>query len=120
MKTFIKSCGYALEGIKTAFRQESHMKIHVMMALCVVVCGMFFHITKIEWMICLGLIALVIAMELMNTAIEATVDLFTDQRHPLAKLAKDAAAGAVLVIAFGAAIIGLMIFIPYGIHFIFS
>lgn len=112
------SFGYAIEGIKAAFKQESHMKFHALMALAVIVCGMFFHITKNEWMLCILLIALVMAMELINTAIEAVVDLKTAEFHPLAKLAKDTAAGAVLVISLGAAIIGLMIFIPYGLQFI--
>ena len=98
--------------------KENHMKIHVIMMLAVIVCGMFFHITKIEWMFCILLFGLVLSAELFNTAIEAVVDLASPEIHPLAKLAKDVAAGAVLVSALSAAVIGLMIFIPYGLKLI--
>lgn len=79
----------------------------------VILCGFYFRITKIEWMICLILFALVLSLELVNTAIESVVDLASPDIHPLAKLSKDAAAGAVLISAIISAVIGLMIFIPY-------
>ena len=88
-------------------------KIHLSFMCAVILCGFYFHITKIEWMICLILFALVLSLELVNTAIEAVVDLASPDIHPLAKLSKDAAAGAVLISAIISAIIGLMIFIPY-------
>lgn len=69
-------------------------------------------ITPIEWCICLTLFGLVIALELVNTAIESVVDLVTTERKPLAKTAKDTAAGAVLVAAIMAAIVGFIIFVP--------
>lgn len=69
-------------------------------------------ITPTEWCICLTLFGLVIALELVNTAIESVVDLVTTERKPLAKTAKDTAAGAVLVAAIMAAIVGLIIFVP--------
>ena len=74
--------------------------------------GIWLQISKTEWMICFILFGLILALELVNTAIEATVDLCTEERRPLAKKAKDAAAGAVLIAAVFAAIIGVMIFIP--------
>ena len=70
------------------------------------------HITPVEWCICLTLFGLVMALEMVNTAVEAVVDLVTEERKPLAKLAKDAAAGAVLIAAIMAAIAGMIIFIP--------
>ena len=66
----------------------------------------------VEWCICLTLFGLVMALEMVNTAVEAVVDLVTEERKPLAKLAKDAAAGAVLIAAIMAAIAGMIIFIP--------
>ena len=69
-------------------------------------------ISSVEWCICLTLFGLVMALEMVNTAVEAVVDLVTEERKPLAKLAKDAAAGAVLIAAIMAAIAGMIIFIP--------
>lgn len=109
---FYKSVHYALEGIAASFLQERNMKIHLFMMMSVIVCGFFFCISYFEWMICFLLIGIVIALEIINTAIEAVVDLCSPDHHPLAKLAKDAAAGAVLVMSIFAAIIGFMIFIP--------
>ena len=70
------------------------------------------HISVTEWCICMILFAQVISLEIVNTAVEACVDLATEEWKPKAKLAKDAAAGAVLVSAIFAAIIGLVIFVP--------
>lgn len=76
------------------------------------IAGAVLGITPTEWCICLTLFGLVIALELVNTAIESVVDLVTTERKPLAKTAKDTAAGAVLVAAIMAAIVGLIIFVP--------
>ena len=101
-----KSFGYAFEGIFTCIRNERNIKIHCTVAILVVIAG------ATEWCICLTLFGLVIALELVNTAIESVVDLVTTERKPLAKVAKDTAAGAVLVAAIMAAIVGLIIFVP--------
>lgn len=113
-----KSFGYAFEGIFTCIKKERNMKIHCTAALLVTVCGIFFGISYTEWMICLLLFGLVMALELVNTAVEAVVDLVTKERHPLAKIAKDTAAGAVLIAAIMAAVIGVMIFTPKVLLFI--
>lgn len=107
-----KSFGYAFEGIFTCIRNERNIKIHCTVAILVVIAGAVLGITPIEWCICLTLFGLVIALELVNTAIESVVDLVTTERKPLAKTAKDTAAGAVLVAAIMAAIVGLIIFVP--------
>ena len=91
------------------------MKIHCMVAALVVIAGLILGISVTEWCICLGLFGMVMALELVNTAVEAVVDLVTEERKPLAKIAKDTAAGAVLFTAIMAVIIGCIIFIP---HFI--
>ena len=103
-----KSFGYAFEGIFTCIRNERNIKIHCTVAILVVIAGAVLGITPTEWCICLTLFAL----ELVNTAIESVVDLVTTERKPLAKTAKDTAAGAVLVAAIMAAIVGLIIFVP--------
>lgn len=107
-----KSFGYAFEGLWNTVKSERNMQIHLGFTVCVVIAGFIFRISMTEWMFCLVLFALVISLELVNTALEAAVDVATDEWRPLAKKAKDAAAGAVLVAAILAAVIGLMIFIP--------
>lgn len=107
-----KSFGYAFKGIGRTIRDERNIKIHLLATVLVVAFGFFLHISIAEWMICLILFGLVISLELVNTAIEATVDLVTEERKPLAGKAKDAAAGAVLVSAIMAAVIGCIIFLP--------
>ena len=99
-----KSFGYAFAGIFAVVTKERNMKIHCVAMVCVVIAGFVFHITPVEWCICLTLFGLVMALEMVNTAVE--------ERKPLAKLAKDAAAGAVLIAAIMAAIAGMIIFIP--------
>ena len=113
-----KSFGYAFEGIFAGIRGERNMKIHCFAAVCVVVAGVLFHISVTEWCICLVLFGLILSLELVNTAIEAVVDLVTEYKKPLAKLAKDTAAGAVLIAAVMAAMAGLLIFVPKLISFL--
>lgn len=113
-----KSFGYAFEGIFAGIRGERNMKIHCFAAVCVVVVGVLFHISVTEWCICLVLFGLILSLELVNTAIEAVVDLVTEDKKPLAKLAKDTAAGAVLIAAVMAAMAGLLIFVPKLISFL--
>ena len=107
-----KSFGYAFEGIFAGIRGERNMKIHCFAAVCVIVAGVLFHISVTEWCICLVLFGLILSLELVNTASEAVVDLVTEDKKPLAKLAKDTAAGAVLIAAVMAAMAGLLIFVP--------
>ena len=107
-----KSFGYAFQGIFNTIRTERNIKIHCAAAILVTIFGIWLQISKIEWMICFILFGLILALELVKTAVEATVDLFTEERKPLAKKAKDAAAGAVLIAAIFAAVIGILIFIP--------
>lgn len=108
-----ESFGYAFEGIWTGIRNERNMKIHCLAIIVVTLTGTLFQITAMEWCICLLLFALVASLELVNTAIEAVVDLVTEEKKPLAKIAKDTAAGAVLFAAIISVIIGCIIFLPY-------
>ena len=107
-----KSFGYAFQGIFNTIRTERNIKIHCAAAILVTIFGIWLQISKTEWMICFILFGLILALELVNTAVEATEYLFTEERKPLAKKAKDAAAGAVLIVAIFAAVIGILIFIP--------
>lgn len=112
MKKLINSFKYAFEGIITGIKEENNMKIHIIIMLLVIILGIVLKISKIEWIICIILFGFVISLELVNTAIENTVDLITIEKNPKAKIAKDLAAGAVLIAAITAAIIGLIIFVP--------
>ena len=108
-----KSFGYAFEGIWTGIRKERNMRIHCLAVILVTAAGTFFGLSAAEWCICLLLFGMVISLELVNTAVEAVVDLVTEEKKPLAKIAKDTAAGAVLFTAVMAVIIGCIIFIPH-------
>lgn len=109
----IRSFGYAFEGIWTGIKKERNMKIHCLAVILVTAAGIFFGITATEWCICFLLFGMVVSLELVNTAVEAVVDLVTEEKKPLAKIAKDTAAGAVLFTAIMAVFIGCIIFIPY-------
>lgn len=106
-----ESFGHAFDGIRIGVT-ERNMKIHCLMAFLVVVFGILLRISVTEWCICLVLFGLIMGLELVNTAVEAVVDMVTEEYHPLAKRAKDTAAGAVLIAAVMAAAVGLIIFIP--------
>jgi len=105
--------GYAWKGIRCCIGKEQNLSFHLIAAIIVVIAGFILSITKIEWTIVILCIGVVIAAELFNTAIERLVDLVSPQQHPIAGKVKDIAAGAVLVCAVTAAIIGLIIFVPY-------
>ena len=107
-----KSFSYAFEGIFTCIRNERNMKIHIMAMIIVIALGIFMKLNKIEWCIITIAIVMVISAELFNTAIETVVDMVSPQKNPQAKLVKDIAAAAVLVLAIGAAVIGIIIFGP--------
>ena len=111
-KKLINSFKYAIEGIISSFKTERNMKIHVLAMIVVIALGLFFKLNKVEWCFIIIAIASVISAELFNTAIETVVDMVSPERNPKAKLAKDIAAGAVLVVAIGATIIGFIIFGP--------
>lgn len=112
MKKIRNSFKYAIEGIWTSFKTERNMKIHIFIMILVIIAGIILKINKSEWIICIILIAIVIGSELFNTSIETIVDMVMPEKNEKAKIAKDVSAGAVLVVAIGAAIIGLVIFVP--------
>lgn len=107
---FSESLNYALEGIVTAIKTERNMRFHIFIAILAVVLSLIFGITGSDLKSLSFAIALVFFAELINTAIEATVDITTTRYHPLAKKAKDVSAGAVLVVSINALVIGYIIF----------
>jgi len=112
MKKIRNSFKYAIEGIWTSFKTERNMKIHIFIMILVIIAGIILKINKSEWIICIILFAIVIGSELFNTSIETIVDMVMPEKNEKAKIAKDVSAGAALVVAIGAAIIGLVIFVP--------
>ncbi len=112
-KKQLRSFGFAWQGIKSCIGKEQNLSFHLLASAVVVVAGFLLGITRVEWLIIILCIGVVIAAELFNTAIERLVDLVSPGRHPIAGQVKDIAAGAVLVCAAAAAIIGLIIFVPY-------
>lgn len=112
LKKRVQSFGYAGRGIRMVFGTETNMKIHICIAILVLIAGFTFKISTTEWIACLLCIGLVVGMEMVNTAIENIVDLVSPNHHPLAGKAKDIAAGAVLICAIISVIIGLLVFSP--------
>ena len=100
------------KGHRSQIKKERNIKIHISVMILVIICGFIFHLSTTEWLICILLFALVISLELVNTAIEAVVDLCSPNYHELAKYAKDVAAGSVLISAIASVVIGLIIFVP--------
>ncbi|MBO8176851.1 MAG: diacylglycerol kinase family protein [Bacillus sp. (in: Bacteria)] len=109
---FIRSFSFAVNGIKLTWEKEQNFRIHVFIAFFVVIVSLFLPLSAIEWALIIFSIFGMLALEMMNTAIERTVDLVTGEYHPLAKMAKDIAAGAVFVYAIMTVIIGLIIILP--------
>jgi diacylglycerol kinase len=109
----LRSLIYACNGIKICFTSETNFKIHVGCTVIVAIMGAICNVTTIQWSILFFCIALVIAMEMINTALEKLCDVVQPDFHPVIKKVKDIAAGAVLLSAVCSAIIGLIIFLPY-------
>ena len=107
---FISSFNYAIQGIVSVLKTEKNMKFHYLTALLVVIFSLFFNISSIEFMIILFSIILVVFAEMVNTAIERTVDLVVQDYNPIAKYVKDVSAGAVLITAINAIVCAYLIF----------
>lgn len=111
MKRFVQSFVHAFDGVVDAARVQQNLAVHLAIAVVVLLLALVFHLSLWAFVAIVLLVALVVALELVNTAIEAQVDLASPQINPLAKRAKDTAAGAVLVVAIGALIAGAAIFV---------
>ena len=109
--TLIQAFRYAFQGISFSLRTQRNMRIHFVTAVLVLILGFFLRFQAEEWLALFVCIALVIGSELINTAIEATVDLASPEKRALAKIAKDSAAAAVLIFAILSALIGIFIII---------
>jgi diacylglycerol kinase (ATP) len=111
--TLLLSFRYAFAGIAYLLWTQRNAKIHTAIGVAAVALGFLLRIERSEWLALVLTIVLVLAAEGVNTAVEAAVDLASPAYHPLAKIAKDVAAGTVLLTAIGAVIVGLILFLPY-------
>lgn len=110
IRKLLDSFNYAIDGIIYAFRTQRNMRIHFVVAILVLIAAFVFNISKIEFIVLCLSITMVMAAELINTAIESAIDLTTNSYHPLAKIAKNTAAAAVLLTAINAVLVGYIIF----------
>lgn len=118
IKRLGNSFKYAVEGIKSAYKTEQNLLVHTIAAILVLVLGILLKLSYLEFAIVFLVIGLVITAEMVNTSIEYAIDMAMPSIHPLAKVAKDVASGAVLFSAIIAIIVGCFIYIPKIIEFI--
>ena len=117
---FIISFNHALDGIEYAVNHERNINIEIFIGIITSILGFVFKISVMEWLALVLVIGMVISLELINTAIERTVDLVTKEYRDLAKAAKDVSAAAVLVMSMFSVIIGIIIFLPKILNFILN
>lgn len=108
----INSFRYAFNGVFDLVRTQPNARIHLIACVAVVAAGFWLDVSRNEWAILALCMASVLSLEAANTALEYIVDLVSPEYHPLAGKAKDVAAAAVLIAAFGAVVVGLLIFAP--------
>nr|WP_294858841.1 diacylglycerol kinase family protein [uncultured Fluviicola sp.] len=108
----LKSFKYALEGLKTLFKEEHNARIHTIGALVAIVLGFILKISLNEWIALVVAMSLVFICELFNTSLEALADFASSEKHPQIKKVKDLAAAAVLMSALSALITGIILFLP--------
>jgi diacylglycerol kinase len=109
----LRSFGHAFRGLKVLVQTQHNARIHALATVLVAAAGALFRISLTEWALIALAVVCVWATEALNTSIEFLVDLASPDQHPLAAKAKDVAAGAVLVAAIGAVIVGALVFGPY-------
>ena len=112
-QAWLQSFAAAFAGLKVLFSNERNFRVHLLIGIAAVIACVVFHVTLMEWVVVLLLIAVVLSAEAFNTSIEYLCDIISPNYHPLIKKIKDIAAGAVLICAVIAAVIGCVIFIPY-------
>jgi undecaprenol kinase len=109
---FLRSFSFAGQGVWHVVCTQRNMRVHLLAGLAAVVAGLILRIGAADWACVLAVIGLVLTAETLNTVVEALVDLCTDEFHPLAKAAKDMAAGAVLLSSAAAVGVGVAVFLP--------
>ena len=111
-KNLFDSFHHAFDGLVYGFRTTKNLRVDLFVTVIVIICGFVFKVSLIEWALLTVCFGLVMALELMNTAIEEAVNLAMPNLHPVAKISKDVAAGAVMFAAILSTVVGFLIFIP--------
>ena len=109
----LRTFKFSFQGLAYAYKNEQSMLIHAIGSVVTIALGFIYSLTLTEWAIVFIALAVILASELINTAIEAAVDLCTLEIHPLAKIAKDCGSAATFVLTICAVIVCLMVFVPY-------
>lgn len=112
-RKFLESLKYAAGGVIYCIKTQRNMKIHLAVAIIVITAGLLLHISRLEFIMVIMAISMVFICEIINTAVEKAVDTTTQEYNPIAKISKDAAAGAVLVAAANSVIMGVLVFSKY-------
>lgn len=116
----IESFNHSIEGIIFTIKEEPHMRFHIAASFIIIILCMIFDVTKYELLILTLTVSLVFLTEIINTSIERTVDLITTKENPLAKFAKDAAAGAVMIASIASLFIGYIVFFDKILYFVIT
>ncbi len=111
-KSVFHSFFYAFSGMWYALRTQRNIRIHLSVAFCAVAAGIWLRLDLVRWAVLFLTIGAAISAEMINTAIETIVDAQVEEFHPLAKVAKDVSAGAVMVVALTAVLVGICLFLP--------
>ena len=117
IKNLLNKCKYSLQGLKYCFKNESSFVLVGIMLCLIIILGIYFDISFLEWVISFGSMALIMIIELINTAIEATVDMVTQEYNEYAKIAKDCGSAAAGMMSILATVVNLLIFVPYVLKF---
>ena len=113
VRNILNKCKYSYQGLSYCFQNESSFLIEAISACLIIIMGIVFDITFLEWVISFGSLCLITIIELLNTAIEATVDMVTQEYNEYAKIAKDCGSAATGIMTLLAMIVNLIIFVPY-------
>ena len=113
MERYEKSFFHAIDGIVYGIRFEHNMIIILVAAILVIVFGIFYKLSGPEWLFVITMIGTISAVEVVNSSIEAAIDLTTTEIHPLAKIAKDCGSASTFVLTICAVIVCLFVFVPY-------
>ena len=120
VKNVLNKCKYSLQGLAYCFKNESSFLIVAIFGCLIIILGIYFDISFLQWVISFGSLALIMITELLNTAIEATVDMVTKEYNEYAKIAKDCGSAATGLMSILATIVNAIIFIPYIMKFIMN
>ena len=118
IKNILNKCKYSMQGLKYCFANESSFLIEAICAIFIIIFGILFDIDFLEWVLSFGSLAFITITELINTAIEATVDMVTKDYNEYAKIAKDCGSAATGIMSILATIVNSIIFFPYLLEFI--